>query len=162
MKWALVMMAMGTTPIQTNLVYDDLQACYAAEEKIAAEYADVFNQWLKTNGDTSLVPPYVKQRVMRGVCTPHQSTVSAQTMETPPALRLEPRQPDAVGQSDGGDVGDHAMQKQVINLVAALKNIKMLAQAAKDSADVDALRKNFEITLALVDKAMPRTRKRIR
>jgi hypothetical protein len=75
---------------------------------------------------------------------------------------LEPRQPDAVGQSDGGDVGDHAMQKQVINLVAALKNIKMLAQAAKDSADVDALRKNFEITLALVDKAMPRTRKRIR
>jgi hypothetical protein len=38
MKWALVMMAMGTTRIQTNLVYDDLQACYAAEEKIAAEF----------------------------------------------------------------------------------------------------------------------------
>ena len=162
MKWALVMMAMGTTPIQTNLVYDDLQACYAAEEKIAAEYADVFNQWLKTNGDTSLVPPYVKQRVMRGICTPHQHTVSAQSTETPPALRLEPSQPDVVGQSDGGDVSDPSIQKQVINLVAALKNIKKLAQASKDSDDVDALRKNFEITLALVDKAMPRTRKRIR
>jgi hypothetical protein len=156
------MMAMGTTPIQTNLVYDDLQACYAAEEKIAAEYADVFNQWLKTNGNTSLVPPYVKQRVMRGVCTPHQSTVSAQNVETPPELRLEPRQPDAVGQSDGGDVDDRAMQKQAIYLIAALKKIKTLAQAAKDSEDVDALRKNFEITLALVDKAMPRTRKRNR
>jgi hypothetical protein len=153
------MMAMGTTPIQTNLVYDDLQACYAAEEKIAAEYADVFNQWLKTNGDTSLVPPYVKQRVMRGICTPHQHTVSGQSTEPPPELRLEPSQPDVVGQSDGGDP---SMQKQVINLVAALKNIKKLAQASKDSDDVDALRKNFEITLALVDKAVPRTRKRIR
>jgi hypothetical protein len=165
MKWALVMMAMGTTPIQTNLVYDDLQACYAAEEKIAAEYADVFNQWLKRNGDTSLVPPYVKQRVMRGICTPHQSTVSAQSMETPPALRLEPRPPDAVSQSDKGDVGDPAnpaMQKQLTNSVAALKNIKTLAQTAKDSDDVDALRKNFELTLTLANKALPRARKRMR
>ena len=160
MKWAFVMMAMGTTPIQTNLVYDDLQACYAAEEKIAAEYADVFNQWLKTNGDTSLVPQYVKQRVMRGVCTPHQSTVSAQNVETPPELRLEPRQPDAVGQSDGGDVDDRAMQKQA--MIAALKKIKTLAQAAKDSEDVDALRKNFEMTLTLVDKALQGRRKRMR
>ena len=49
-------------------------------------------------------------------------------------------------------------------LVAALKNIKMLARAAKDSDDVDALRKNFEIemTLTLVDKALPRMRKGIR
>ena len=53
MKWALVMLAMGTTPIQTNLPYDDLPACYAAEEKIAAQYVDVFNQWLKMNGDSS-------------------------------------------------------------------------------------------------------------
>jgi hypothetical protein len=67
-----------------------------------------------------------------------------------------------MGQSDGGDVGDPAMQKQVINLVAALKNIKTLAQAAKDSEDVAVLRNNFEMTLTLVDKALPRTRKRMR
>lgn len=47
------------------------------------------------------------------------------------------------------------MQKQVINLVAALKNIKGLARAAKDGDDVDVLRKNFEMTLTLVDKALP-------
>ena len=57
MKWVLVMMAMGTTPIQTNLTYDDLQACYAAEEKISAEYTNAFNQWIKTNGESSLIPP---------------------------------------------------------------------------------------------------------
>jgi hypothetical protein len=162
MKWALVMMAMGTTPIQTNLVYDDLQACYAAEEKIGAEYTNAFNQWIKANGEESLIPPFVKQRIMRGVCVPHQSTVSAQNMETPPELSLEPRQPDAMGQSDRGDVADHAMQKQVINLVAALKNIKTLARAVKDSDDVAVLRKNIEMTLTLVDKALPRARKGIR
>ena len=68
----------------------------------------------------------------------------------------------AVGQSDGGDVGDHAMQKQVINLVAALKNIKTLAQAAKDSEDVNVLRNNFEMISTLVNKALPRSRKRMR
>ena len=162
MKWALVMMAMGTTPIQTNLTYDDLHACYTAEVKTAAEYDVVFNQWLKTNGESSIIPPYVKQGVMREICVPHQNTVSAQNMETQPELRLEPRQPDAMGQSDKGHVGDHAMQKQVINLVAALKNIKTLARAAKDSDDVDVLRKNFEMTLTLLDKALPRTRKRMR
>ena len=93
---------------------------------------------------------------------PHQSSVFAQSMETPPALRLEPRQPDAVGQSDGGDVGDPPMQKQVINLVAALKNIKTLAQAAKDSEDVDVLRNNFEMISTLVNKALPRSRKKLR
>jgi hypothetical protein len=33
MKWALVMMAIGTTPIHTNLLYDDLQACYALKKR---------------------------------------------------------------------------------------------------------------------------------
>jgi hypothetical protein len=67
-----------------------------------------------------------------------------------------------VGESDGDDVGDPAMQKQVTNLIAARKNIKTLAQAAKDSEDVDALRKNFAMTLTLVNKALPRRRKRMR
>ena len=162
MKRVLVMMAMGTTPIQTNLTYDDLQACYAAEEKISAEYTNAFNQWIKTNGEETLIPPFIRQRVLRGICAPHQSSVSAQNMETPLELGLGPRQPDAMDQSDGGDVDDHAMQKQVINLVAALKNIKTLAQAAKDSEDVDVLRNNFEMISTLVNKALPRSRKRMR
>jgi hypothetical protein len=37
MKWMLMIVALGTTPIQTNLMYDSLDACYAAEDKIAAE-----------------------------------------------------------------------------------------------------------------------------
>ena len=113
MKWALVMMAIGTTPIHTNLLYDDLQACYAAEEKISADYTNAFNQWVKANGDETLIPPFIKQRVMRGICAPHQSTVSTQNRKTPPELRFESRQPDEMGQSDRGDAGDHAMRKQV-------------------------------------------------
>ncbi|EAQ34812.1 hypothetical protein NB311A_19617 [Nitrobacter sp. Nb-311A] len=144
------------------MLYDDLQACYAAEEKIAAEYTSSFNQWIKTNGEGILIPPFIKQRVLRGICTPYQSPVSAPNMEPQPELRLGPRQPEAMVQSDRGDVGDHALQKQVINLVAALKHIKTLAQAAKDGEDVDVLRKNFEMISTLVNKALPRTRKRIR
>jgi hypothetical protein len=155
------MMAMGTTPVQTNMLYDDLQACYSAEEKITAEYTNAFNQWFKANGDSSIVPPYVKQRVMRGICVPHESPVSAQNIETRPELSLAP-QPDAIATNEGADVGDRASQKQVINLVAALKNIKALAQAAKDSEDVNVLRENFEMTLTLVNKALPRRRKRVR
>ncbi len=156
MKWALVMMAMGTTPIQTNMLYDDLPACYAAEEKIAAEYTNAFNQWTKTSGEEALIPPFIRQRVMRGVCVPYQSTVSVQDKATPSQLGLVPKQPDAMGQSDRGDVGGYATQKQVINLAATLKRIKTLARTAKDSEDVDVLRKNFEMTLTLVDKALRR------
>lgn len=156
MKWALVMMAMGTTPIQTNMLYDDLPACYAAEEKIAAEYTNAFNQWTKTSSEEALIPPFIRQRVMRGICVPHQSTVSAQDVAPPPQLGLGPKQSDAMGQSDRNEVGDYATQKRVINLVAALKRIKTLARTAKDSEDVDALRKNFEMTLTLADKALRR------
>ena len=102
----------------------------------------------------------MKQRMMR--CVPHQSTVSAQDLETPPDLGLGLRQPDARGQSDRGDVEDHTMLKEVTDLVEALKHIKTLARAAKDSDDAAVLRKNFEMILTLVDKALPRTRKGIR
>jgi hypothetical protein len=70
MKWTLVVMALGTTPIPTNLVYETLDACYAAEDHMAGEYAKFYNDWL-TRNPARPVPPFITQRLARGVCIPH-------------------------------------------------------------------------------------------
>jgi hypothetical protein len=71
MKWMLVVMALGTTPIQTGLVFDSLDACYAAEDKMAAEYTKYYNDWATRNKDRYPTPPaFMTQRLMRGVCVP--------------------------------------------------------------------------------------------
>lgn len=70
MKWTLVVMALGTTPIQTGLVYDTLEACYAAEDRMASEYVRFHNAWVAQNKDRP-VPQFITQRLVRGICAPH-------------------------------------------------------------------------------------------
>ena len=48
MKWMLVVMVLGTAPVKTGLLFDDLAACWAARHPIAREYADVANQSLRS------------------------------------------------------------------------------------------------------------------
>jgi hypothetical protein len=76
MKWMLMIVALGTTPIQTNSMYDSLDACYAAEDKIAAEYARTFSRWIEANPGRA-VPQFIKQRPARGICIPHSSSPSS-------------------------------------------------------------------------------------
>jgi hypothetical protein len=66
----------STTPIQTNLMYDSLDACYAAEDKIEAEYARTFSQWIEANPGRA-VPQFIKQRPARAICIPHSSLPSS-------------------------------------------------------------------------------------
>ena len=75
MKWMLVVMALGTTPIQTDLVYDTLDACYAAEDRMAVEYNRLYNDWVSRNRDRA-VPPFITQR--RGICTPHPGPTNSE------------------------------------------------------------------------------------
>jgi hypothetical protein len=70
MKWMLVAMALGTTPVQTGLIYDTLDACYAAEDRMAGEYTRFYNGWVARNRDRA-VPAFITQRLARGICTPH-------------------------------------------------------------------------------------------
>lgn len=46
MKWMLVVVVLGIAPVKTGLLYDDLDACWAAREPISREYADVANDRL--------------------------------------------------------------------------------------------------------------------
>ena len=43
MLWMLVVLTVSGTPIDTGLSYDSLDACYAAEDKMASEYAKHYN-----------------------------------------------------------------------------------------------------------------------
>lgn len=70
MNWMLVVLALGTTPVQTNLIYDNLPACYAAEDRMAAEYVKSYNDWVARNKDRP-VPDFITRRLARGICVPH-------------------------------------------------------------------------------------------
>ena len=40
MKWMLVVLVSGVTPVSTNLVFDKFSECLAAEEQMRQHYAD--------------------------------------------------------------------------------------------------------------------------
>lgn len=77
MKWTLIVLALGTTPVETGLIYDDLDSCYRAEDAMRAEYARWFNawsDWAMKNQEKAGLPEsleFMKKRVATGLCVPH-------------------------------------------------------------------------------------------
>ena len=57
---------------------------------------------------------------------------------------------------------DRRKPKNLLDPVEALHHIKTLARAAQGITDMDTAQKHFEMILTLVDKALPKTRKRMR
>ena len=45
MKWMLVVLVSGVTPVSTNLVFDKFSECLAAEEQMRQHYIDAFEAW---------------------------------------------------------------------------------------------------------------------
>jgi hypothetical protein len=45
MKWMLVVLVNGITPINTDLVFDKFGDCLAAEEQMRTHYLDAFEAW---------------------------------------------------------------------------------------------------------------------
>lgn len=45
MKWVLVVLIGGVTPIQTDVVFEKLSDCLAAEEQLQQAYADAYAAW---------------------------------------------------------------------------------------------------------------------
>ena len=61
MKWMLIVLVLGTTPVKTSLLYDDLESCWQAREPIAKETADVVNSRLRWIANS--VPPENQEQV---------------------------------------------------------------------------------------------------
>ena len=47
MKWILVVLIGGVTPVQTDLQFDKLSDCLSAEEQLRKTYADAYEAWEK-------------------------------------------------------------------------------------------------------------------
>ncbi|WFU22895.1 hypothetical protein QA649_33150 [Bradyrhizobium sp. CB1717] len=48
MKWMLVVLVGGVSPVNTDLVFDKFSECLAAEEQMRQHYADAFDAWDRT------------------------------------------------------------------------------------------------------------------
>jgi hypothetical protein len=45
MKWILVVLVGGVSPLNTKLVFDKFSDCLSAEEQMRQHYADAFDAW---------------------------------------------------------------------------------------------------------------------
>lgn len=80
MKWMLIILVVGGSPAKTNLLFDTLDQCLAAEESMRSEYVLAFNKWhlwAKANPAESGFPNsegFMKNRIgvnNYGTCIPH-------------------------------------------------------------------------------------------
>jgi hypothetical protein len=66
MKWLLVVIVMNS-PVKTDLVFDTLLACLAAESQMRKQWADVYNQTRQSSKDSL---DFVRSQMTSGTCIP--------------------------------------------------------------------------------------------
>ena len=80
MKWMLIVIIFNGSPVKTNLLFNTLDECLAAEDSMRKEYALAYNKWLpwaKANPIESGFPnseEFMKRRIglqSHGSCIPH-------------------------------------------------------------------------------------------
>ena len=75
MKWMLSVLVFGSYPVETNLLFDNLDACLKAEQTMRKEYARTYSQSTWTEGnigqasDPSVVSRYGQKTT--ATCIPH-------------------------------------------------------------------------------------------
>ena len=81
MKWMLIAVVFGTTPIETGLLFDSIDECLKTEETVRTAHANAYNIWLawaKQNTSQSGYPNsdrLAKRRIgleNQFTCIPHQ------------------------------------------------------------------------------------------
>src|SRR6478609_4405800 len=113
MKWMLVVLVGGVSPVNTVLVFDKFSDCLAAEEQMRQHYADAFDAWDRVAaGRIDRRRDYKKARDVEakrllsnvGTCVPHGGgdqqpvtapqqppATSSQQAPTPPPSQPTPR-----------------------------------------------------------------------
>ena len=74
MKWMLFVLVFGSHPVETNLLFDNIDACLKAEETMRTEYARAYSQgtWGAAVGeanDPSVVSRFGQRTT--ATCIPH-------------------------------------------------------------------------------------------
>ena len=80
MKWMLVVLVGGMTPVNTDLVFEKFADCMSAEEQMRKHYADAFEAWdrwaaenIPKRRDYSKARDLQARRLLAnaGTCIPH-------------------------------------------------------------------------------------------
>jgi hypothetical protein len=96
MKWMLVVLVSGVTPVSTNLVFDKFADCLAAEEQMRKHYVDAFDAWerraamdFQRRRDFARARDLQAKRMLGnvGTCVPHGDG------EQPTLTRAQDQQP---------------------------------------------------------------------
>src|SRR5215510_9932398 len=86
MKWILVVLIGGVTPIATDVTFEKLSDCLAAEQQLRQAYADAFDAWNQRTAtidrrDRHRGRDYYRAREIEakkfantGTCVPHAGT----------------------------------------------------------------------------------------
>jgi hypothetical protein len=106
MKWMLVVLVGGVTPVNTDLVFDKFTDCLAAEEQMRKHYADAFEAWDRwAAANIERRREYSKARDLQGkrllsnigTCVPHGSgdekAVAGSLQQSTPAPQAPPAPP---------------------------------------------------------------------
>jgi hypothetical protein len=82
MKWILVVLIGGVTPVQTDVQFDKLSDCLSAEEQLRTTYADAYDAWdrsaavnIERRRDYRKARQFQERRFANtGTCIPHAGT----------------------------------------------------------------------------------------
>ena len=103
MKWMLVVLVGGVTPVNTDLVFDKFADCLAAEEQMRKHYADAFDAWdrsaaasIDRRRDYKKARDVQARRLLSnvGTCIPHgdhQQIVTPQRPDEPQPTQPTPQ-----------------------------------------------------------------------
>jgi hypothetical protein len=100
MKWILVVLIGGLTPVQTDVQFDKLSDCLSAEEQLRNTYADAYEAWdrsaalnIERRRDYRKAREFQERRLANtGTCIPHAGTdqpvtMTPRTVEQPAGIR---------------------------------------------------------------------------
>ena len=68
MKWVLIALVMNM-PVKTDLVFNSLSECLAAENQMRKEWTEQYNQ-AKKSGAASEALGYMSSQITKGTCIP--------------------------------------------------------------------------------------------
>jgi hypothetical protein len=82
MKWILVVLIGGVTPVQTDVQFNKLSDCLIAEEQLRSTYADAYEAWDKSAAvnierrrDSRKARDFQERKLANtGTCIPHAGT----------------------------------------------------------------------------------------
>ncbi|MBW7970641.1 hypothetical protein [Bradyrhizobium sp. BR 10289] len=102
MKWMLVVLVGGVSPVNTDLVFDKFSDCLAAEEQMRQHYSDAFDAWdrmaaarIDRRRDYKKARDVEAKRLLSnvGTCVPHggdQPPITAPQQQPPAASSQQP------------------------------------------------------------------------